>query len=87
VTWGKPGWGCHGCIAEPVLGVVVPVFACEPALCAFQLNQGVGELRVLRASLALVERAAEAGGARRQYVFQSQKRPPPPPPRAARAFP
>jgi hypothetical protein len=42
---------------------VAPVFVCEPALCAFQLNQEVGELRVLRASLTPVERAAEAGGA------------------------
>jgi hypothetical protein len=48
---------------QPVLRVVAPVFVCEPAPCAFQLNQEVGELRVLRASLALVERAAEAGGA------------------------
>ena len=45
---------------QPVLRVVAPVFVCEPAPCAFQLNQEVGELRVLRASLALVERAAEA---------------------------
>jgi hypothetical protein len=47
---------------QPVLRAVAPVFVCEPALCEFQLNQEVGELRVLRASPALVERAAKAGG-------------------------
>jgi hypothetical protein len=32
---------------HPVLRDVAPIFVCEPALCEFQLNQEVGELRVL----------------------------------------
>jgi hypothetical protein len=66
----REGLGVPWMYSRSCEGLGPSIFVCEPALCAFQLNQEVGELRVLRASLALVERAEEAGGARaRQAPF------------------
>jgi hypothetical protein len=62
VLGGHQAGGAMG-VHPVLLGVVAPVFDCEPVMCAFQLNQEVCELRVLRAPLSLVVRAVEAGDA------------------------
>jgi hypothetical protein len=47
---------------------VAPVFACEPALCEFQLNQEVGELRVQKSSTFSVNTTTETSNIKQQEV-------------------